>query len=127
MGRENADPLLTQAAQRDRKDRCRRFVEPLEVIQRQNDRTSPRQLDQDIQHAESNRPRVNGGSDVVAQEQRQLQGLTSWRRDLIRNHVEYRSDQIYQRRERKLALGLDASVLEYPIADLPAQLNGGLP
>src|SRR5262245_55562239 len=127
VGRQNADSSLMQATQRNRKDCSRRFVEPLEIIERQNDRTLPGQLDQDIQHTQTDCPRVRRRRDVVAEEQRHLQRPTPWRGDLIRNHVQYRGDQIDECGERESVLGLDASMLEYPVAGLPTQLNSALP
>src|SRR5262245_23530703 len=112
--RQNTDPSLVQASQRNRKDRGRRFVEPLEIIQRQNDRTLPRQLGYDIQHTQADCPWVRRCRDVVAEEQRHLQRATPWRGDLIRNDVQYRGDQIYQCGKREAVLGLDASMLENP-------------
>ncbi len=71
--REQADALVTQAPERDLQHAGRRRVEPLEVVEREDDRLPLGEHAEDVEHGQSDGSRVRSNLPGLCQEERDLE------------------------------------------------------
>ena len=103
--REQADGSRVEAARGEREHECGGPVQPLQVVDRDDDRAVDRQHAQRAEKGRGHRPLVGWCAAGVRQEQRDLERTPLRRRQRREDLVERVAEKVAQARERELHLG----------------------
>ena len=125
--REQADTLVTQAAERDLQHTGRRRVEPLEVVEREDDRLPLGEHLEDVEQGQPDGSRVRSNLPGLGQQERDLERAPPQLRERGCHLVEDRCEQVGEPRERQQRLGLHAPVQQDAAEPLLGFLDTCLP
>ena len=103
---QQGDRLLAQTTCRVLERRRGRAVEPLDVVDRNEQRRSPRQRAEDAQQAGGNGPAVGSPTTAVLEEKRDFQRPPLRRRQLAQGSRQLFPEQVGKARERELCFAL---------------------
>ena len=104
-----------------------RRVEPLQVVDRDQDRTGGRQRPQTVEHAQRDRPRLRGVGRRLAAQQRDLERPRLRRGQPVEGVRADAVEQVDQRGERQPRLGVAGPRGEDPVPARPRAGDPGLP
>ena len=110
-GEQEPDRLCVKPPCHKRERPCRHLVQPLRVVDDTEQRTLLRGLREQGQERQPDEKPIRHWS--VAQAERDLEGVTLWRRESLHG-LEQRCAQLVQGRERELHLGFDARSAKRP-------------
>ncbi len=125
--RQQADALLAETSQRDLEHACRRRVEPLDVVERSDDRAALGEKAKHIEQGESDRARIGSLLARLGEEKCDLERATTRWGERGRHLVEDRRQEVGETREGEQRLGLDASMGEDAAEALSGLLDTRLP
>ncbi len=124
---EQRDARATQTPERDPQDARRRGVEPLEVVDRDEEVGIGRQEREHVEHRQPDRFGLGRRGARILEQQRHAQGPQPGRREVVLDLGENRADEIGDPREREPRLGLHGSMDEHARAARDRLVDAALP
>ena len=126
MGSEQRNRFAVEAAQRVSERLARRRVEPLRIVERDEQRLLLGEQAQQVERREPDRPRVRHRPVARCEPQRDLEGVSPRRRERLHS-IELMREQVTERREGELPPGLGRSCLQDASPALARRGNTSLP
>ncbi len=127
QGRQQTDLLLPESMHGDVDDRRRRRVEPLHVVESDEDRAGFRQRLQRVEQGEPDQERFGRRLARLLELQRHLERAAAWRHEVRRHVADDAGQQLGQAGEGIGRLRLDAAAGQNPGETLPGLLDARLP
>ena len=105
LGKQERDRLVANTPHRERKRGRGRRVEPLDVVDGQQDRTAAGERAQSSEERDRDRTLIGHGPASLSEQQRELQGTALRGGERGENLVENRLEEVAERRKRQRGLG----------------------
>ena len=121
---ENSDAARAETAGCEVESEERRGVEPLEVVDRHDDRPVGGQPIEDAEHGRSDRSLV-GRLGIRSTKERDLERPSLRRREPLEDAVSREADQIREPGERERRLGLRRARRQHPVPEIAGALDTG--